>query len=157
MHITKIVLLPIIWCLIADIAILRRKGRIRKKKNRYLRNEKTIQTFLFSDGFQRKQDRCKVFPFNQTVFKRGCIPVIVPNNLCYGQCASFYIPARNPFEDNSNRTALFQDCRQCIPLLYRMIRIPMFCPDRKRKYRTKKVLLIESCRCKTRKCIINKR
>lgn len=107
--------------------------------------------------FRNKPGQCIALPFNQTVTKRGCLPVKIPNNMCFGTCSSMYIPHGDPLETYPSIKDTFFDCRHCIPDKYQLIRVPMFCPGRKRKHRTKKVLLVHSCSCVSRKCVIQKK
>ena len=98
-----------------------------------------------------KPGKCVPVPFNQTVTKRGCVSVKIRNNLCYGACGSMYIPFGNPMQNSTKRETFF-DCRHCMPSKYQLIRIPMYCPERRRKHRTKRVLLIHECNCSSRAC-----
>lgn len=98
-----------------------------------------------------KPGKCVPVPFNQTVTKRGCVSVKIRNNLCYGACGSMYIPLGNPMQNSTKRETFF-DCRHCMPSKYQLIRIPMYCPERRRKHRTKRVLLIHECDCSSRAC-----
>lgn len=107
--------------------------------------------------FTNQPGKCIALPFNQTVTKRGCLPAVIPNNMCFGTCGSMYIPLGDPMIPNKTLKDTFFDCRHCIPDKYQLIRVPMYCPGRKRKHRTKKVLLIHSCSCTSRKCLINKK
>lgn len=108
--------------------------------------------------FTNQPGKCIALPFNQTVTKRGCLPAVIPNNMCFGTCGSMYIPHGDPLIPNKTlKDNTFFDCRHCIPEKYQLIRVPMYCPGRKRKHRTKKVLLIQSCTCISRKCLIHKK
>lgn len=127
--------------------------KTRKKVNIPIREEK--EENLSFGRIPYKADKCEIFTYNQTIYKRGCLPSIITNNLCYGQCGSFYVPKKDPFV--MNVSPLFQDCRHCVPDKYDMIHIPMYCPLRKRKHRLKKVMIIRSCRCKRKACNLPKK
>lgn len=130
----------------------KRRNKVRAKVNIPLQEDRQRGSSLSFGRIPYQKGECQVFTFNQTVFKRGCRPALITNNLCFGHCGSFFIPQKNPFEVNA--TPLFQECRQCIPDKYQLIRIPMYCPERKRKHRTKKVLLIHSCQCRSTQCVV---
>ena len=133
----------------------KRRNKVRSKVNIPLQEDRQRGSSLSFARIPYKKGECQVFTFNQTVFKRGCRPALLTNNLCFGHCGSFFIPQKNPFELNA--TPLFQECRQCIPDKFQLIRIPMYCPRRKRKHRTKKVLLIHSCQCRTAQCVVSRK
>ena len=98
------------------------------------------------------KDNCRGGMFNQTIRKRGCISIVIPNKLCYGQCGSYFVPNQNSrtFDFNS----VFEDCRQCKPESYQVIAVVLRCPFRRRKHRIKKVVLINSCRCRSTQCVV---
>ena len=39
-----------------------------------------------------KHEKCIAKKFNQTITHDNCIPKVIENRFCYGQCNSFYIP-----------------------------------------------------------------
>ena len=41
---------------------------------------------------EMRKEVCLAKPFNQTINKANCIPKIIENKFCYGQCNSLYIP-----------------------------------------------------------------
>eukprot|EP00111_Clytia_hemisphaerica_P024851 TCONS_00073265-protein len=125
------------------------RSRFQLRDNGVEKNSVALETDMnFTPG------RCVPITFNQTVTKRGCIPVKIQNNLCYGTCGSMYIPYGNPLK-NDTRKETFFDCRHCIPSRYQLIRLPMYCPGRRRKHRTKRVLLIHDCSCSSRTCYLH--
>ncbi|XP_057316779.1 DAN domain family member 5-like [Hydractinia symbiolongicarpus] len=116
----------------------RRHKRNKKNKRKNVGVIEDNSVVSQSTFLQRPRDLCQAIRFNQTVTKRGCIPVVIPNKFCLGKCASFYVPSEDLLAYNRNNTSIFQDCRQCIPRRYQRVRIPMYCPQRRRKHRTKK-------------------
>ena len=85
------------------------------------------------------QPWCKMQPLQQTVRRRGCEAKTVSNNLCNGQCRSFYIPFRKrPFES----------CSFCTPINSTTINVVLNCPTRKKKQVVKKVKIITECSCR---------
>ena len=110
------------------------------------------ESILIGSDLKFEPGKCVPIPFNQTVTKRGCISVKIKNNLCYGTCGSMFIPFGNPMVNSTKIQKTFFDCQHCLPSKYQLIRIPMYCPERKRKHRTKRVLLIHDCSCSSRTC-----
>ena len=83
---------------------------------------------------------CKTVAFNHTISKKGCESIVLQNNYCMGQCNSLYVPTG---EEEPLRV-----CANCIPSNYDFIRVVLSCPDRKKKFRQKTMLVIHSCQCK---------
>ena len=133
------------------ICIVPRRGYQKEARNALTRLQQSWKDVtLFSIRIPYKKDSCNVFTFNQTITKRGCNSVIIPNNLCYGLCGSFFIPQSDPF--NVSGVPLYKQCRRCIPAKYQLIKLLMYCPNRRRKYRIKRILLVHSCRCYIAQC-----
>ena len=85
------------------------------------------------------KDWCLLKPFNQTIKHSKCIPKIIPNNFCYGQCNSLYIP---------NDQSPFQQCKKCQPSASRWVVVTLDCPLSYRKpKRLMTIQLVESCQC----------
>nr|CAJ80868.1 Gremlin-like 1 precursor [Hydra vulgaris] len=99
------------------------------------------------------KDECGVFPFNQTVTKNGCEGKYVANNFCFGQCGSFIIPYYNITNKKISRLTL-ENCKQCVPEDFELTKIPIYCPERKKKHQFAKVLLIKKCVCKKNSCLM---
>ncbi|XP_057310063.1 gremlin-1-like [Hydractinia symbiolongicarpus] len=78
---------------------------------------------------------CKALNYNLTVIIDGCIPVVMPNKICYGSCQCISTHTR------------YLSCRQCWPKDFEFVRVRMRCPGRRKKRKTTKVLKIISCRC----------
>ena len=126
-----------------------------KKEVSFKDNQKSSVVYQGDLGYT--EDECSVFPFNQTVTKNGCETKHIANNFCFGQCGSFIIPAMNPYYNDSKKRILrsmFEDCRQCVPQDFQLIKLPLYCPGRKKKHRFVKVLLIKTCICKTNSCLM---
>lgn len=84
-----------------------------------------------------KLEWCKAKSFNQTIRHPGCLPRIIQNNYCYGQCNSIYIPGERRLEG----------CNSCMPKSYEMAAITLLCPFSKQKRHHKQIQLIYSCYC----------
>lgn len=153
MEITKLVALLLIIASMVALSSPRRHKRNKKNKRKNVGVIEDNSVVSQSTFLQRPRDLCQAIRFNQTVTKRGCIPVVIPNKFCLGKCASFYVPSEDLLAYNRNNTSIFQDCRQCIPTRYQRVRIPMYCPQRRRKHRTKKVLLVQQCTCRSQRCV----
>lgn len=86
------------------------------------------------------QPWCKMQPFQQTIRRRGCQARNVTNNLCYGQCRSFYVPYRKNF---------FESCSYCTPVSSKTEIVMLNCPDRSPPSRVvKRVKIVTACSCR---------
>lgn len=83
-----------------------------------------------------KTDWCTENPFKETVRHHGCTSVSVDNNMCYGQCNSFYIPKR------------FVSCSYCAASKLETINVRLECPGQNPDFIMKKVTIVKACRCK---------
>lgn len=83
-----------------------------------------------------KTDWCNAHPFKETVRHHGCNHVEVDNNMCYGQCNSFYIPKR------------FFSCSYCAPSRQETINVRLECPGQNPSFVIKKVKIVLDCACK---------
>ncbi|XP_078353141.1 uncharacterized protein LOC144637930 [Oculina patagonica] len=83
-----------------------------------------------------KTDWCNAHPFEETIHHHGCNSVKVHNNMCYGQCNSFYIPKR------------FFSCSYCAPSRQETINVRLECPGQNPSFVIKKVKLVLECACK---------
>lgn len=99
---------------------------------------------------------CKVLPFHQTFLKKGCIPAVAENNLCVGECGSFYLPMRFKTFNTTRITNTFLTCKQCFPDKYEARHVTLKCPSRLKKKRIKKFVYIKSCKCILTKCSVKK-
>lgn len=79
---------------------------------------------------------CKAHSFKQKIRHRGCNNVTVENNMCYGQCNSFYIPKE------------FVSCSYCAPSRMEMYEIRLECPGQNPDFVLKKVSIVKECACK---------
>ena len=83
---------------------------------------------------------CKMQQFQQTIRRRGCELRKVTNNLCYGQCRSFYIPYSKNY---------FESCSFCTPISSEMRNVVLNCPFRSPPRRVvKQVKIITACSCR---------
>lgn len=86
------------------------------------------------------QPWCRMRPFPQNVRRRDCETKTVMNNMCYGQCRSFYVP---------HRKSPFESCSFCTPVNSTTKNVVLNCPSRtKKKQVVKKVLIITACSCR---------
>ena len=83
-----------------------------------------------------KTDWCNAHPFKETVRHHGCTTVEVTNNMCYGQCNSFYIPKR------------FFSCSYCAPSRMESMNVRLECPGQNPAFVIKKVIIVLECSCK---------
>lgn len=83
-----------------------------------------------------KTDWCNVHPFNESVRHHGCTTVKVNNNMCYGQCNSFYIPKK------------FFSCSYCAPSKTESKNVRLECPGQNPAFVIKKVQIVLECACR---------
>ena len=83
-----------------------------------------------------KTDWCNAHPYKETVRHHGCTMVEVDNNMCYGQCNSFYIPKR------------FFSCSYCAPSRMESMNVRLECPGQNPAFVIKKVQVVLECACK---------
>lgn len=83
-----------------------------------------------------KTDWCNAHPFKETVRHHGCESVEIDNNMCYGQCNSFYIPKR------------FFSCSYCAPSREETVSVRLECPGKNPSFVIKKVKIVLDCACK---------
>lgn len=83
-----------------------------------------------------KTDWCNPHPFKETVRHHGCVTAEVENNMCYGQCNSFYIPKR------------FSSCSYCAPSRQESMNVRLECPGQDPAFVIKKVKIVLDCACK---------
>jgi len=83
---------------------------------------------------------CRMKAFPQTIRRRGCEARTITNNICYGQCRSFYIPLRK---------IEFESCSFCTPVSSETETVVLNCPNRSPPSRlVKKVKIITACSCR---------
>ncbi|GFV73073.1 gremlin-2 [Trichonephila clavipes] len=134
----------------------RRRHRLLLRTRNYLNNPREAprgrdRFILKSDGpgqvifgaDEVKKDWCRTIPFNQTVTASRCKAKVIKNNLCYGQCNSFFIPQS---ERTSNKVA-FQSCANCKPQRLRWVNVTLSCPGQSPPKMQMTILKVESCRC----------
>lgn len=92
----------------------------------------------------QSKEQCKVIPFTQIVQKEGCESVEIKNNICAGTCVSVQLP----FTSIVARSTLNNIYRTCIPSQYKVILVPLYCPERLKQYRYRKIILITACQCR---------
>jgi len=83
-----------------------------------------------------KEDWCNAHPFKETIRHHGCTTVEVENNMCYGQCNSFYILKR------------FFSCSYCAPSKVETKTVRLECPGQNPSFVVKKVQIVLDCACK---------
>lgn len=110
---------------------------------------------LFRNGFQGMQNSCKAHKYNHKIEDPECLPMTIPNKYCGGICASYFVPVKNSISNDVN--GVFEDCRQCEPSSYQIVRVVLFCPKTNAGYKLKKIYLVNGCHCRGVKCILKKR
>lgn len=83
-----------------------------------------------------KTDLCKAYHFKETVKHHGFNSVTIDNNMCYGQCNSFYIPKR------------FVSCSYCAPSIQEVVSVRLERPGQNPDFMIKKVTVVKECGCK---------
>lgn len=106
-------------------------------------NGSDAQGIFIMNESQIKRGSCKTRPIVQTVQVKGCLPLKILNNYCYGQCNSVYIP--QPVSDQP----LFDMCAGCRPARVYWKRVTLRCPDSPVKFKKHKYLHAKRCRCTT--------
>ncbi|XP_062034462.1 DAN domain family member 5 [Lepus europaeus] len=89
------------------------------------------------------QEVCKAVPFTQVLSRPGCSTARVHNRICFGRCASLYVPGSDP--------ASLALCNGCEPARQRRAPVVLWCRGGRgrafpRRVKTSTVL-IDSCRC----------
>ena len=101
--------------------------------------ESNAGTVVSLTGQDIEQPWCRMKPLPQKVRRRGCETATVMNNLCYGQCRSFYIPHRKSY---------FESCSFCTPTNSTTENVVLSCPSKTKKQVVKKVKIITACGCR---------
>lgn len=127
-----------------------------KRFNDPLKSGKSYYAMVFRNGFQSPLSTCKATRYMQTIKDPDCLPLTIPNKYCGGSCASYFIPVRRSGASN-DVNGIFEDCRQCEPESYQVVRVLMLCPKINIGFKLKKVVLINKCRCRGIKCTLIKR
>ena len=84
-----------------------------------------------------RADWCEAHPFQEKIHHHGCKATFVENNMCYGQCNSFYIPKK------------FVSCSYCSPSEQQTLQVRLECPGQNPNFVVKKVTVVKDCRCTT--------
>ena len=88
-----------------------------------------------------KSDWCKTRPFKQIIKVDGCLPAVVMNNFCYGQCNSLYIPS------HESPLPLFESCTSCLPQRTFRKTVTLRCPSLPVKFKKHRYTHSKKCRC----------
>lgn len=96
-------------------------------------------TTLSLTGQDIEQPWCRMKPLPQKIRRRGCETTTVMNNLCYGQCRSFYVP---------HRKSSFESCSFCTPINSTTENVVLSCPSKTKKQVVKKIKIITACSCR---------
>ncbi|XP_003468205.1 DAN domain family member 5 [Cavia porcellus] len=87
------------------------------------------------------QERCRAVPFVQVLTRPRCTTTRVHNRLCFGHCASLYVPGSE---------AILSSCNSCVPARTRRMPIALWCgmggPRTPRRVKIS-AELVEGCRC----------
>ena len=91
---------------------------------------------------------CKTLPFNYTVTAKGCMPLMVFNNFCYGQCKSYFVP------NHMNSKDPWYSCSVCGPVLQRTRAVYLKCVTQNGlQYKRLEMSVIVRCGCKAARCM----
>ena len=101
-------------------------------------NTEKVNIF-YSPPITRKES-CNAIQFNQTIFQEGCIPKVIENNYCAGNCNSVTIPSIDGTKQ--------EKCRNCWFDEYEYREVTILCPDRKKQFRKQKQYIVKSCKCR---------
>lgn len=77
---------------------------------------------------------CKSRKYRQKIHHIGCKPVYIMNNMCFGQCLSFFIPKH------------FQSCSSCQPKETIVKPVQLQCNGRTKPL-VKNITIVKSCQC----------
>uniref|UniRef100_UPI00398F48C0 uncharacterized protein n=1 Tax=Pristiophorus japonicus TaxID=55135 RepID=UPI00398F48C0 len=83
------------------------------------------------------RSNCRTVPFVQNVSHPQCSTVTVQNQLCFGQCSSFFIPGAEQ--------RLYRSCSRCFPSRRRKTVVLLECVGQ--LVVSKDVTLVEECKC----------
>ncbi|KAL7845512.1 hypothetical protein AOLI_G00237040 [Acnodon oligacanthus] len=88
-----------------------------------------------------KDQSCAAAPFTQRISEPGCEPLSLHNKLCFGHCASLFVPpgggSAGPFSS---------PCSRCAPVRARSVLVHLRCGEQARE---KRVMVVEECKCET--------
>lgn len=98
-----------------------------------LRHGKNVINF---GRIELKTDWCTPIHFKETIKHHGCKSVSVDNNMCYGQCNSFYIPKH------------LVSCSYCTASKVETMNVRLECPGQNPDFIVKKVAIVKECSCK---------
>lgn len=110
---------------------------------------------LFRNGFKTMKDSCTAHQYSHKIEDPECLPMTIQNKYCGGFCASYFVPVKNTVSNDVN--GIFEDCRQCEPSSYQIVRVVLFCPKTKVGYKLKKIVLVNGCQCRGVKCMLKKK
>ncbi|XP_066511687.1 DAN domain family member 5 [Hoplias malabaricus] len=88
-----------------------------------------------------KDQSCKAVPFTQRISEPGCEPLLLQNKLCFGHCASLFVP-----HAASSPGHMGAPCTRCGPLRTRSVLVHLRCGTHTRE---KRVMVVEECKCQT--------
>ena len=106
------------------------------------------------DYFINYNEWCYTKVWKMTVELKGCNSRVIPNNYCYGQCNSYYLPSGLQENEFSNgRSTMY--CTHCAPSKTEVRKIPLYCPNkngRGGRFKSRKILIVKKCKCIKSKC-----
>ncbi|XP_072513687.1 DAN domain family member 5 [Salminus brasiliensis] len=88
-----------------------------------------------------KDQSCASVPFTQRISEPGCEPLTLQNNLCFGNCASLFVPSSGGPVGH-----LSAPCSRCAPSKARAVPVHLRCGEQTRE---KLVMMVEECKCET--------
>ena len=113
----------------------------------YVKSQKMYNNMFQQNSVIKKNNEknvCRTISVLQKIKRRGCISVTAVNNICLGQCHSYTAPRM--FVKNVNLLHKIES-QQCFPDNVKQKKILMFCPGRKKKIQTTRILFVTSCKC----------
>ena len=118
---------------------------VRKNQDSYLIKDGVLGNIFKNNS---NKENCQKVPFKQLIIKDGCQKAEVDNHICVGHCKTSYIP----FRSYSKHKKISFNCNSCVPSKYKVYVAPLFCENRQKRYRFKKILLVDECECKRSTC-----
>ncbi|KFD44981.1 hypothetical protein M513_14142 [Trichuris suis] len=101
------------------------------------------QTYVVASRDMIGVEHCRTIPFKQRIRIDGCLSKTVVNNICHGQCNSFFIPRLH----SSKLRALFESYSVCRPTQVTTVTVHLRCPNRVTPIVRRKYFKVKQCSC----------
>uniref|UniRef100_A0A5S6R581 Bursicon n=1 Tax=Trichuris muris TaxID=70415 RepID=A0A5S6R581_TRIMR len=101
------------------------------------------QTYVVASRDMIGVEHCRTIPFKQRIRIDGCLSKTVVNNICHGQCNSFFIPRLH----SSKLRALFESYSVCRPTQVTTVTVHLRCPNRVSPIVRRKYFKVKRCSC----------